>query len=371
MSGVAERSSTSSQVDATDSLSWYARELYNDLRLAPMLRQLMRTSCRLVEAAGGSISLVDAGSWRYTKVAEVGTACRLGQSFALHEGVTGQVVRHRRPVVLESYRQIASGHLPSGHPASEGAVVAIPIWWRGDIVAVNVVFAGVARPFTTAQVDRLELVTQVVAPGVVTAVQREVPDGMGLRDRAAAVAPPPSHHETASRVSVEHVVLDLLDLAERAEVGCRSSQASVEVTVVTGGDRPRLLLRHANLPLEDGTVRGAGRSAWAELVDDHDGVTVQEVVDSHTAGSTDLEEPSAQTAAAPGPPFSAREQEVLTLLARGFSDRAAAAALCLSPKTVEKHVSAVLRKTGTKSRTAAVVHCIEHGWLPMSDSASV
>jgi DNA-binding NarL/FixJ family response regulator len=30
---------------------------------------------------------------------------------------------------------------------------------------------------------------------------------------------------------------------------------------------------------------------------------------------------------------------------------------------VEKHVGAVLRKTGTSSRTAAVVHALDQGWL--------
>ena len=37
--------------------------------------------------------------------------------------------------------------------------------------------------------------------------------------------------------------------------------------------------------------------------------------------------------------------------------------LGISPKTVEKHVGAVLRKTGTPGRTAAVVHALDQGWL--------
>jgi DNA-binding NarL/FixJ family response regulator len=54
---------------------------------------------------------------------------------------------------------------------------------------------------------------------------------------------------------------------------------------------------------------------------------------------------------------------VLRLLADGLSDREVAARLGISPKTVEKHVDAVLRKTGTVSRTAAVVHALDGGWL--------
>ena len=64
------------------------------------------------------------------------------------------------------------------------------------------------------------------------------------------------------------------------------------------------------------------------------------------------------------PPLSAREQEVLALLARGLTDRQVADELVISRKTVEKHVGAVLRKTGTTSRTAAVVRALEQGWLP-------
>jgi DNA-binding NarL/FixJ family response regulator len=58
-----------------------------------------------------------------------------------------------------------------------------------------------------------------------------------------------------------------------------------------------------------------------------------------------------------------REREVGALLARGLSDRAMADEMIISVKTVEKHVGAVLRKTGTNSRTAAVVRAVESGWL--------
>ncbi len=54
---------------------------------------------------------------------------------------------------------------------------------------------------------------------------------------------------------------------------------------------------------------------------------------------------------------------MLRLLADGLSDRKIAARLGISAKTVEKHVGAVLRKTGAISRTAAVVHALGRGWL--------
>jgi DNA-binding NarL/FixJ family response regulator len=54
---------------------------------------------------------------------------------------------------------------------------------------------------------------------------------------------------------------------------------------------------------------------------------------------------------------------VLNLLTEGLTDRAIAERLVVSPKTVEKHVAAVLRKTGATSRTGAVVVSLKRGWL--------
>jgi DNA-binding CsgD family transcriptional regulator len=48
----------------------------------------------------------------------------------------------------------------------------------------------------------------------------------------------------------------------------------------------------------------------------------------------------------------ARELEVLRLLAQGHTNRDVAAALYLSPRTVEKHVERLLLKTGAANRTA-------------------
>ena len=54
---------------------------------------------------------------------------------------------------------------------------------------------------------------------------------------------------------------------------------------------------------------------------------------------------------------------MLRLLADGLSDREVATRLTISPKTVEKHVGALLRKTGTASRTAAVVQALDRGLI--------
>jgi DNA-binding NarL/FixJ family response regulator len=50
-------------------------------------------------------------------------------------------------------------------------------------------------------------------------------------------------------------------------------------------------------------------------------------------------------------PLTDREREVFGLARRGLRDKQIAEALVISVKTVEKHVGAVLRKTGARNRT--------------------
>ena len=51
--------------------------------------------------------------------------------------------------------------------------------------------------------------------------------------------------------------------------------------------------------------------------------------------------------------LSSREVQVLALLADGLTDREIATGLVISPRTVESHVSAILRKLGVRNRAEA------------------
>jgi ATP/maltotriose-dependent transcriptional regulator MalT len=62
-------------------------------------------------------------------------------------------------------------------------------------------------------------------------------------------------------------------------------------------------------------------------------------------------------------PLTAREIEVLRLVAQGLGDREVAARLGLSEHTVHRHITNVLTKTGLPSRTAAVAHAAKQGLL--------
>ncbi|HLP92233.1 MAG TPA: response regulator transcription factor [Nostocaceae cyanobacterium] len=56
-----------------------------------------------------------------------------------------------------------------------------------------------------------------------------------------------------------------------------------------------------------------------------------------------------------------REQEVLELLTHGLSNAEMGSRLHLSPRTVEKYVSSLLRKTSTSNRAELVRFAIKHG----------
>ena len=59
--------------------------------------------------------------------------------------------------------------------------------------------------------------------------------------------------------------------------------------------------------------------------------------------------------------LSPRELEVLRLLATGATNRAIAAALVLSEKTVARHVSNIYGKIDVTSRSAATSYAYQHG----------
>lgn len=356
-----------------------AAALYDDLRLSRILSRLLDETGRLLGVTAGSVSLVDAGRVRYAKAAERGAACRLGETFPLDEGITGRVADSRGPVVLARYSDLPAGHLPAGHPAAGGAVAAVPIWWRGDVLGVNVAFAGSVRCFSTREVDQLEVLSQVGAAGIAAAAADHPALSVLVAGPAPARGPGPSplvvtevgaqHHR---HVETSAVARSLVALAER-DVLVRQSGDRLRVVLLHQADRLRVLLHDEDGVLLSGTSSsGATRAldelqrGWGSVVASHAGtLQVERVPGWGVLVLADLPHAATSPAAtSPAPPLSAREQEVLCLLARGLTDRQVGEQLVISRKTVEKHVGAVLRKTGTASRTAAVVRALDEGWLP-------
>ena len=62
-----------------------------------------------------------------------------------------------------------------------------------------------------------------------------------------------------------------------------------------------------------------------------------------------------------------RENEVLTLAARGLSNRQIAEQLILSPRTVQSHMANIFGKLGVGSRTEAVMFALRRGWITIEE----
>jgi DNA-binding NarL/FixJ family response regulator len=66
--------------------------------------------------------------------------------------------------------------------------------------------------------------------------------------------------------------------------------------------------------------------------------------------------------------LTAREHEVLSLLAAGLSNREIAQRLSISERTARTHVSSILDKLGLRSRTQAALYAIQKGLAPGTPS---
>lgn len=63
--------------------------------------------------------------------------------------------------------------------------------------------------------------------------------------------------------------------------------------------------------------------------------------------------------------LSARELDVLKLIARGFSNDEIARTLFISPHTVKNHVSNIYRKMGMDDRTQVAITALRLGLVPL------
>ena len=100
---------------------------------------------------------------------------------------------------------------------------------------------------------------------------------------------------------------------------------------------------------------------------DHDGAALELRAAATTfrelGATVDLTavEQLAAAGATPSGGLTGREVQVLSLVAAGLTNRAIAADLVLSEKTVARHVANIFTKLGVSSRSAATAYAYEHG----------
>lgn len=154
-------------------------------------------------------------------------------------------------------------------------------------------------------------------------------------------------------IDVDVVVVDLdmpvLDGVAAARELSRSRPA-LGILALTMHDDPVTVSRALEAGVRGYVLKGAGHGAIARAVR---AVAEGDTVLSGTVGEA-VRRGSLDTASPRLPGLSARESEVLALVARGLDNHEIARALYLSVKTVQNHVSALLAKTGARTRAELV-----------------
>ena len=102
-------------------------------------------------------------------------------------------------------------------------------------------------------------------------------------------------------------------------------------------------------------LRADGEVALVGAAEDADVVVSERVVATAAPGA----------ALQAGAALTARELEVLRLVARGLSNKEIAADLRITTHTVKYHLAAVLEKLGVRSRTEAVSLGVRKGLVPL------
>ena len=142
----------------------------------------------------------------------------------------------------------------------------------------------------------------------------------------------------------------------------REAEAKAKVLVVTSFTDRRMIVPAIRAGARGYVYKDVDPSALAAAVRSvHAGHVLLEpevaaaLLDSGSATA----DPGAQA-----PPLTAREREVLVLIAQGRANREIARALVLAEKTVKTHVSNILMKLGVADRTQAALWAVRHGIAP-------
>lgn len=171
--------------------------------------------------------------------------------------------------------------------------------------------------------------------------------------------------DLAARTEADVAVVDLdMPGVDGATATAQLAAAGLPVLVLTMHDDTESVRRALAAGARGYVLKGAGHGAVVRAVT---AVAEGDVLVSGRLRDAAL--PGARPAPAGLPALTAREREVLELVARGLGNGAIAARLHLSVKTVQNYVSGLLAKLGAASRAEAVARARDAGLgrLPAAD----
>ena len=173
---------------------------------------------------------------------------------------------------------------------------------------------------------------------------------------------------------------DLIVLADRAEAGDLEPDLDAAVLDLGAGAALPLGLLESGLPVvalvsdPSRAVEAVEAGAAGVLLRDGDGARIHGALSAVVAGLTVVDAPFREAllrvsvalegearSDRAGEELTAREREVLALLAQGLANRALGRRLGISENTARFHVNAILAKLGARSRTDAVVRAARLG----------
>jgi len=189
-----------------------------------------------------------------------------------------------------------------------------------------------------------------------------VVDAELARGHHLAAADAAAQLETAAAVTTQRPVRALAALAS-ARVAAANSEPDTAIGHLErgmgelGGDQWPLLA--ADLHLELAALL-AGQDRASAIAEARRALALCGIAGAHSMHRAQqlLHELGDTTRPAPDPArvLTAREREILRLVAQGLSNPEIAAQLVISPKTAENHVSSILRKLSLRNRSEAAVY---------------